>query len=122
MNAVIRRRRIASIGALTILALLWHALMPLAAAAAPPRASVTLCTALGVRVVAVETDSPSSAPAAVDHCPLCRLADAADAPLPVCSGRVGHGTEPVHAGSDAAAQPAPCDPWTPAAPRAPPAA
>jgi len=120
MTAASRCRRRASIVALMILALLWHALLPLAATAMPPRATVTLCTALGVRVVAVDADLPSNAQASVDHCPLCRLASDGNVPLPACGWHVGQSAAPAHAVFEATAHVAGDRPWSPGAPRAPP--
>jgi hypothetical protein len=117
----VSRRCSTWIAALALLALVWHALLPLAAAAVPPRTYVTLCTSLGVRVVALDEDQAPVSHGAGDHCPLCRIA-AGDAPLPVVVWSI-----------DCTAVSAPAVPvtaasatfrvwWAPGSPRAPPAA
>jgi hypothetical protein len=116
------RRHSSWIAALALLALVWHALLPLAAAAVPPRTYATLCTGLGVRVVALDEDQAPVTHGAGDHCPLCRIAGGGDAPLPACAWQIDRAAAhapavPVTAGSSSVR----CR-WAPGSPRAPPVA
>lgn len=106
---------------LATLALAWHALLPLAAAAVPPRTYATLCTALGVRVIALDDQAPVEHGAS-DHCPLCRIAAGGDAPLPACVWRIDRAAAHAPAVPVTAGSPSVHLRWTPASPRAPPVA
>jgi hypothetical protein len=115
------RRHSTWIAVLATLALAWHALLPLAAAAGAPRTYVTLCTALGVRVVALDEKAPIQH-GGTDHCPLCRIAAGGDAALPVAAWLTDRVAQDASAVSVAATGTAIRFRWTPATPRAPPAA
>jgi hypothetical protein len=115
------RRRSTWIAVLATLALAWHALLPLTAAAVVPRAYVTLCTALGVRVVALDDQAPVE-DGAGDHCPLCRIATGGDAPVPAAAWFIDRAAAHAPAMPVAAASATVLVRWTPGAPRAPPVA
>lgn len=106
---------------LATLALAWHALLPLATTAVAPRAYITLCTALGVRVVALDDQAPVEHGAG-DHCPLCRIAAGGDPPSPAPAWFIDRAAAQAPAVPVAAASETVTFRWTPGAPRAPPAA
>jgi hypothetical protein len=115
------RRRSTWIAVLATLALAWHAMLPLAAAAGAPRTYVTLCTALGMRLVALDEKAPIQH-GGTDHCPLCRITTGGDAALPVAAWLTERVAQDAPAVSMAATGAAIRFRWTPATPRAPPAA
>lgn len=117
----LRRRCFAWIATLATLALVWQAVLPLAAVW-QARTVVTLCTSLGTRVVTLGDAPAPAAHATGDHCPLCRLAAAGDAALPARGWQVERsapaGDEPGTAFDSAQ----PAARWWPIAARAPPLA
>jgi hypothetical protein len=115
------RRSATWIATAAMLALLWQALMPLAAAM-QPRTYGTLCTALGERTVAIVEGQQSGSHTAGDHCALCRIAAAGDLPLPARGWYLARLGWNVY--STDAAEIGPILPylWRPGSPRGPPAA
>jgi hypothetical protein len=122
MGSASLRRWVAGVVPAAVLAFAWQALLPLATATMQPRTYATLCTSLGVRVVPVDDGRAPPAQAADDHCALCRLAAAGDAPLPQGSEqrvRAAKGVDSIAVDAvDAVVRGA----WTPGSPRAPPVA
>jgi hypothetical protein len=105
-----------------VLAFAWQALLPLATATIQPRTYATLCTSLGPRVVPVDNGEAAPAQAAYEHCPLCRLAAAGDAPLPEGIGQAVRVAMRVRITGVVATDAVPSVTRTPGSPRAPPAA
>jgi hypothetical protein len=115
--AALRRRFVL---ALAVVALLGQSVPAMRAA---PDA-IVLCTALGTRVVALDPEGRPAAPLTAqdgDHCPLCRVGSDDAAP---CGGAAVRAA--IARAVAAEFGPAPTMPatprWTPATPRAPPAA
>lgn len=120
MTASSRRTR--RIAAVALLALAWQALLPLAAATLQPRSYATLCTSLGVRVVALDERQAPAGHTTDDHCLLCRIAAPDDPPLPPGGAYARRPPTPAQPVALVTASAPSSGTWSPGSARAPPAA